>query len=172
MEFVVHRMISVLRKGVVGFACILLAACSAPISIVKPLDVSRADQSASVEFVVRKTGDYRFALLFTKRDGLTEILKQIEVWGDYSVDGVAIPIHLRVLKDGQIFFDKNLITIGVQWGQGFDYEGRRLNTAVRLIKTLELSPGSYSVEVSTLDDLEAFRGIEGFVEFSYYNPKH
>jgi len=122
--------------------------------------------------VVSKTGDYRFALLFTKKDSLTEILKQVEVWGGHNVDGVAIPIHLRVLKDGQVFFDKNLKTVGVQWGQGFDYEGRRLNTAVRLIKTLELSPGSYSVEISTLDNLEAFRGIEGFVEFSYYNPKH
>ncbi|WDG52355.1 DUF5625 family protein [Pseudomonas chlororaphis] len=167
-----HGLISVLRNGVLGAVCLLLTACSAPVSIVKPLDVSRAEQSASAEFVVRKTGDYRFALLFTKKDSLPEILKQIEVWGNYGVDGVAIPIHLRVLKDGQVFFEKSLITVGVQWGQTFDYEGRRLNTAVRLIKTLELSPGSYSVEVSTLGDLEAFRGIEGFVEFSYYDPKH
>ncbi|AZD09353.1 hypothetical protein C4K26_3958 [Pseudomonas chlororaphis] len=167
-----HGLISVLRNGVLGAVCFLLAACSAPVSIVKPLDISRADQSASAEFVVKKTGDYRFALLFSKKDSLPEILKQIEVWGDYNVDGVAIPVHLRVLKDGQVFFDKSLITTGIQWGQGFDYEGRRMNTAVRLIKTLELSPGKYSVEVSTLDDLQAFRGIEGFVEFSYYDPKH
>ncbi|AZD03368.1 hypothetical protein C4K27_4182 [Pseudomonas chlororaphis subsp. chlororaphis] len=41
-----------------------------------------------------------------------------------------------------------------------------------MIEILELAPGSYSVEVSTLEELEAFRGIEGFVKFSYYNPKH
>lgn len=167
-----HGVISVLRNWVVGGVFVLLAACTTPITIVKPLDVSRANQSASAEFVVRKTGDYRFALLFVKRQGLEEILKQIDVWGDPNNEGVAIPIHLRVVKNGTIFFDEKLVTTKIQWGQGFDYEGRRLNTAVRLIKTLELLPGSYSVEISTFEEVEAFQEIESFVEFSYYNPKH
>ncbi|EJL07201.1 hypothetical protein Pchl3084_3836 [Pseudomonas chlororaphis subsp. aureofaciens 30-84] len=162
----------IMRKGIVGLLCFLLAACSAPVSIVKPLDISRANQFASAQFVVNKAGDYRFALLFAKGHGLAEINKQIEIWGDLDHEGVAIPIHLRVLKDEQVFFDEELVTTGVQWGQGIDYEGRNINVAVRLIEILELAPGSYSVEVSTLEELEAFRGIEGFVKFSYYNPKH
>lgn len=172
MKFVVRRMKSILHEVVIVVACALLAACSAPITIVKPLNVSRANQSASAQFVVKKSGDYRFALLFVKRHGLAEILKQIDVWGDPNNEGVAIPLNLRVVKNGKIFFDEGLVTTGVQWGQGFDYEGRRLNTAVRLIKTLELLPGSYSVEVSALEGVEAFQQVESFVEFSYYNPKH
>ncbi|MDI3273763.1 DUF5625 family protein [Pseudomonas sp. MDT1-16] len=165
-------MMNALRNGVVSAVWFLLAACSAPVSIVKPLDVSQANQSASTQFMVRKSGDYRIALLFAKGHGLTEINKQIEVWGDLDNEGVAIPIHLRILKDGQVYFDEVLVTAGVQWGQGIDYEGRYVNAAVRLIKILELVPGSYFVEVNTLDKLDAFRSIEGFVSFSYYNPKH
>lgn len=165
-------LISVLRKGIVGVVCFLLAACSAPLSIVKPLDISRANQSATAQFVVRKSGEYRFALLFTKGDDLAEINKQIQIWGDFNHEGVAVPIHLRVLKDGEAFFDEQLVTTGIQWGQTFDYEGRGLTTAVRLIKTLELSPGNYSIAVSTLNDLESFRNIESFVEVCYYKPKH
>lgn len=167
-----HRVISVLRNWVIGGMCVLLVACSAPISIVKPLDVSRANQSASAQFVVNKSGDYRFALLFAKENGLAEINKQIEIWGDLNHEGVAIPIHLRVLKDEQVYFDEELVTTGVQWGQGIEYEGRYVNAAIRLIEILELVPGSYTVEVSTLEDREAFRGIEGFVKVTYYSPKH
>jgi len=168
----VSSMKSTLHKVIMVVACTLLSACSAPITIVKPLDVSRANQSASAQFVVKKTGDYRFALLFVKRQGLEEILKQIDIWGDPNNEGVAIPIHLRVVKGGAIFFDERLVTTNVDWGLGFDYEGRRLNTAVRLIRMLELPPGSYSVEVSTFEEVEAFQEIEGLVEFTYYNPKH
>jgi hypothetical protein len=73
--------ISDLRNLVVGGVCVLLAACSVPISIVKPLDVSRANQFVSVQFEINKTGDYRFALLFAKKDVLVEIYEQIEIWG-------------------------------------------------------------------------------------------
>ncbi|WP_456024367.1 DUF5625 family protein [Pseudomonas protegens] len=165
-------LISVLQKGVLGVVCFLLAACSAPVSIVKPLDISRANQSVTAQFVVTTSGDYRFALLFAKENDLAGIYRQIEIWGDTDHEGVLIPIHLRVLKDGQVFFDEELVTAGVQWGQGIEYEGRYVNAAVRLIKLLKLASGSYTVEVSALDDREAFRGIEGFVQFTYYNPKH
>lgn len=118
-----YGLINILRKGMVGVICILLAACSAPISIVKPLDISRANQSVTAQFVVRKSGEYRFSLLFTKGNDLAEINKQIQVWADFNHEGVAVPIHLRVLKDGEVVFDEQLVTTGTQWGQEFDYEG-------------------------------------------------
>jgi hypothetical protein len=99
-------------------------------------------------------------------------MSKLKYGGDIDYEGVAIPIHLRVLKDEQVYFDKELATTGVQWGQGIEYEGRYVNAAVRLIEILKLVPGSYTVEVSTLDDREVFRGIEGFVQFVYYNPQH
>lgn len=160
------------RRLIFVFVSFWLAACSAPVSIVKPIDVSQVNQIATAGFVVKKIADYRFSLLFVKRDTLAEINNQIEVWGDSHHQGVAIPLHLRVVRDGVTFFDESLITTGVNWGQTFDYQGQTITTAVRLIKTLELVPGTYSVEVNTFKEVQDFRNIESFVEFSYYNPKH
>ncbi|WP_338805939.1 DUF5625 family protein [Pseudomonas chlororaphis] len=167
-----HGLISVLRNGILGVVCFLLAACSAPVWVVKPIDISQAEQRVTADFVVSKSADYRFALLFVQGSTLAEMNSREEIWGTSHKEGVAIPVHLRVLKDGTPVFDGNIVTTGINWGQTFDYQGRRINTAVRLIKTLELSPGKYSVEVGTLGEVQEFRSIESYVEFSYYNPKH
>ncbi|UCR87603.1 DUF5625 family protein [Pseudomonas chlororaphis] len=164
--------IEVWRKFLFFFSCIWLAACSAPVWVVKPIDISRAEQRVTADFVVSKLADYRFALLFVQGNTLDEIISREEILGTSHKEGVAIPLHLRVLKDGTPVFDGNIVTTRIYWGQTFDYQGQRINTAVRLIKTLELSPGKYSVEVGTLGEVQAFRSIESYVEFSYYNPKH
>ncbi len=168
----VASMIEVWRKFLIFFSCIWLAACSAPVWVVKPIDISQAEQRVTADFVVSKSADYRFALLFVQGNTLAEMNSLEKIWGTSHKEGVAIPVHLRVLKDGTPVFDGNIVTTGINWGQTFDYQGRRINTAVRLIKTLELSPGKYSVEVGTLGEVQAFRSIESYVEFSYYNPKH
>ncbi|WP_123573124.1 DUF5625 family protein [Pseudomonas chlororaphis] len=160
------------RKFLIFFSCIWLAACSAPVWVVKPIDISQAEQRVTADFVVSKSADYRFALLFIQGNTLAEIISREEIWGTSHKEGVAIPVHLRVLKDGTPVFDEDIATTGIYWGQTFDYQGQRINTTVRLIKTLELSPGRYSVEVGTLGEVQAFRSIESYVEFSYYNPKH
>ncbi|RMR71730.1 hypothetical protein ALP82_200225 [Pseudomonas savastanoi pv. fraxini] len=63
------------------------------------------------------------------------------------------------------------MTEGVDSGQAFEYEGDYKSAQVRDIKHLALLPGEYTVEVLTLERVDAFSGIESYIEFSYYNPK-
>ncbi len=53
-----------------GILCVVsLLGCTQYVSIIKPLDVSRANQTASAAFVVDKKGIYMFALLFVRHIG-------------------------------------------------------------------------------------------------------
>ncbi|MFJ2456721.1 DUF5625 family protein [Pseudomonas protegens] len=161
----------------VALGCFFLSACSAPIVIVKPLDVSQANQRASANFIVTERGGYRVAFLFVRvKDGedksLQKMLEEEMVWGDPNNDGVPIKVHLRVFKNKKLFFDDYLVTSGLEWGQHFYYEGVGMFAAVRPVEIFDLSPGSYQMEIETLDDLDRFQGTKSFVEFSYYSPKH
>jgi len=98
--------------------------------------------------------------------------RQFAIFGEVNEEGVPIDMHLRVLRDGVAVLDQDVRTVGTYWGQVFIRDERRLNTAVRLIRTLELSPGNYTIEARTLSDVDSFIGIESYVEFSYFNPKH
>ncbi|MHC8372911.1 DUF5625 family protein [Pseudomonas sp. MDT1-85] len=171
-ELAVHGVINILRKWAIALLCVLLVACADPLWIVKPMDVSRDNQQVSMDFVVKRVGEYRFALLFVRGKNLVEMNRQSEMWGESGGKGISIPVHVRIFRDGKIFSDENISTNGVFWGQNFEYQGSTLNTAVRLIKTYELPAGAYSVLVNTLEDVEAFRGVESYIEFAYYKPKH
>ncbi|MBI6895491.1 hypothetical protein JET64_01580 [Pseudomonas putida] len=149
-----------------------LTACSQPVLIVTPINLSHANQSASASFTAGEAGDYLFALLFVKKEEYADIMKQITIWGDSNNEGTPIPVHLQILKDGKVFIENDFITTGVQWGRGFYHEGRRLNTAVRLVDIITLPPGNYTTKITTLVDTEAFSGIEGYFEVGYYKPKH
>lgn len=161
----------------VVLGCFFLSACSAPIVVVKPFDVSQANQVASASFVVNERGDYRVAFLFVRvvdgeEKSLQKMLEEEIVWGDPNNDGVSIKVHLKVLKDNKIFFDDYLVTTGLEWGQHFYYEGVGMFAAVRPVEMFDLLPGSYQMEIETIDDLDSFQGTKSFVEFSYYSPKH
>ncbi|MBX8556229.1 hypothetical protein K5D43_17305 [Pseudomonas cichorii] len=150
-----------------------LVGCSSPVLIVKPVNLSLANQKVSAQFRVAERGGYRVALLFVWSEKASDIDHQKAVWGGglYNEGGVPIPVHLRVLKDGQLFFDEVLVTTGIDSGQAFEYEGKYKSTQVRDIKHFAFLPGDYTVEVSTVDKIDAFSGTEGYVEFSYYSPK-
>lgn len=162
---------------VVVLCCVLLFGCTDQVEIVKPLDVYRAGQVASSSFNVDKVGWYRFALCFVRpnSEGRTinssEVEGEIKLWGDFERPGVVIPIYLKIKKDGDEYFERELSTKGVYWGQVVDYDGMKKNTGVRLIEYLELPPGRYGFEIRTLLDIEDFRGVESYVEVSYYSPK-
>lgn len=167
------KTLSVVKIILVVFVCIFFAGCSNKILIVKPIDVSRAGQSANAQFTVDQTGGYRIALLFVWSKNISEREAQGKLWGGglYREAGVPIPIGLRVLKNGKLFFEEQITTEGVNSGQAFEYEGDHKSTQVRDIKYLTLAPGEYSVEILTLDEIEALKGTESYVEFSYYDPK-
>ncbi|WP_387689369.1 DUF5625 family protein [Photorhabdus sp. RM71S] len=156
---------------IIFMSCTLLMACSKHIDIYRPIDVSKSGQSVKIDFEISKAGNYQFALLFDKGDDYEEMKRRLELFGNVDKDGVITPVSLRLVKDSKIFFDKKINAGGRGWGQSFDYEGRRINMAVRNIKILELPPGRYSAVITTLEDIPAFNDIESFVEFAYYDPK-
>ncbi|NRN30828.1 DUF5625 family protein [Photorhabdus heterorhabditis] len=159
------------RNMIIFMSCALLMACSRHIDIYRPIDVSKFGQSVKIDFELRKEGNYQFALLFETGDGHDEMERRFKLFGRADKDGVIIPVSLHIVKDGEIFFDKKINARGYDGGQAFYYEEKYVNTAVREIKTFSLSPGRYSVVITTLEDVPAFNGIESFVEFAYYNPK-
>ncbi len=167
----IHERFKNWRKMIVFMSCTLLMACSEPIDIYKPIDVSQFGQSVRIDFEISKKGNYQFALLFDKGDDYEEMKRRLELFGDIDKDGIITPVSLQIVKDGKVFFDEKINAGGYGWGRTFDYEERSITTAVREIKTFSLSPGRYSAVITTLEDVPAFNGIESFVEFTYYNPK-
>ncbi|NHB60132.1 DUF5625 family protein [Photorhabdus sp. RW14-46] len=170
-ELRIHERFKNWRNMIVFMSCTLLMACSKYIDIYKPIDVSKSGQSVKIDFEISKKGNYQFALLFANGDGFYEMERRDKLFGSIDKDGVAIPVSLRVIKDGKVFFDEKINAVGSGWGRTFDYEERRVNTTVREIKTFSLPPGRYSAVITTLEDVPAFNGIESFVEFTYYDPK-
>ncbi|MDC9589421.1 DUF5625 family protein [Xenorhabdus sp. XENO-10] len=166
------------RNIIIFLSCTWLVACSKPIHIYKPIDITKSGQSVKFDFEISKTGNYQFALLFDKGkgDNYDEMLRRLRLFGgkffgSTDDDGIITSVLLHVVKDDEVFFDKKINAGGHGWGQRIDYEGRSINMAVRNIKILELPPGSYSAVITTLESLPDFNGIESFVEVNYFNPK-
>ncbi|EYU14052.1 DUF5625 family protein [Photorhabdus aegyptia] len=159
------------RNIIIFMSCTLLMACSKPIDIYKPIDVSKSGQSVKFDFEISKEGNYQFALLFDKGNDYEEMKRRLELFGNVDKDGVIIPVSLHLVRDSKVFFDGKINAVGSGWGRSFDYEGRRINIAVRNIKIFELLPGRYSAAITTLEDVPTFNDIESFAEFAYFNPK-
>ncbi|NHB60131.1 DUF5625 family protein [Photorhabdus sp. RW14-46] len=170
----VHERFKNWRNIIIFMSCTLLMACSKHIdTIYKPIDVSHSGQSVEINFELskRKAGDYQFALLFDKGDDYEEMKRRLELFGDIYKDGVITPVSLHIVKDGKVFFDEKINAGGYGWGRTFDYEKRRINTAVREIKTLSLPSGRYSAVITILENVPVFNGIQSFVQLIYFNPK-
>ncbi|MCA6221568.1 DUF5625 family protein [Photorhabdus antumapuensis] len=159
------------HKTIIFLSCAWLVACSEPINIYRPIDVTQSDQSVKIDFEIRKIGDYQFALMFATGRGHDEMDRRFKLFGDINHDGVAIPVLLRLVKDGEVFFDEKINSGECCWGRTVYYKARRINTAVRNVKILELPPGRYSAVITTLEDVPAFNGIQSFVQLIYFNPK-
>ncbi|WP_191488075.1 DUF5625 family protein [Pseudomonas sp. FEN] len=158
------------KRVCILFLCTLLVACSEKLWVVKPIDVSVPHQKVSAQFKVREYGGYKFSLMFVWGDSMSERDKQRELWEGQGT-GVLIPIHLRILKGRNVFFDETVVTTGIHEFQSFDYEGQTKSVAVRIIKGFGLEPGSYSVEVETLEPVDVLKSAETYVGFSYVNQK-
>ncbi|WP_289993490.1 DUF5625 family protein [Photorhabdus laumondii] len=167
----IHERFKNWRNIVVFMSCTLLMACSEPINIYRPIDVSHSDQSVKIDFEISKKGDYQFALLFARGHGHDEMNRRDELFGSIYDDGVTTPVSLRLVKDGKVFFDEKINAVGYGWGRTVYYKERSINTAVRDIEILELPPGRYSAVITTLEDVPAFNGIQSFVQLTYFNPK-
>jgi hypothetical protein len=146
--------------------------CEDPVRIFQPIAISQAGQSVKIDFKVNKEGCYQFALMFDKNTGNTEeMFRRLKLFGGFNEKGVVIPIYFRLLKDGNVFYNKKINTA---WANGSRYvytEEKEISSKVRDIRILELSPGHYSVTITTLDDTPEFIGIESFVNVRYFNQK-
>ncbi|WP_323840704.1 DUF5625 family protein [Photorhabdus africana] len=170
----VHERFKNWRNIIIFLSCIWLVACSNYIDVIrKPIDVSHSGQSVEINFELskRQAGNYQFALLFANGRGHNEKERRRKLFGNINHDGVAVLVSLRLVKDGKIFFEKEINTVRLDGWESFYYEMRLVNTTVREIKTLVLPPGSYSAVITILEDVLVFNGIQSFVQLIYFNPK-
>lgn len=154
------------------YASVFLFGCTPHVSIQKALNVSKANQFASIKFTVTKQGTYRFSFLFARSDNPNELSHQTTLWGTINQAGTPIFTQLRVFSDNTLIFDERLITRGTRGAHSIFFEKRWRYSDVRPIQTLYLKPGNYTAEFKTLSDAPLFATTQSYVEVSYYNPKH
>ncbi|MCW2479671.1 DUF5625 family protein [Candidatus Symbiopectobacterium sp. NZEC135] len=159
------------KNKMILLASFWLVACTDPLHLYQPLDVTRAGQTARFDFNIPKKGDYRFALLFDTESAPSEINRRFDLFGGYKEKGVVIPVSLLIVKDGNVFFDEKIESTGTEWGQSIEYDGRRINTTVRNLSILTLPPGNYQATVSILSDTPEFKNILSFFDVDFFNPK-
>ncbi|GFM87060.1 hypothetical protein PSCICO_24590 [Pseudomonas cichorii] len=164
---------SFLKSFLVLLLCGFLTGCSEKVWIIKPFDVSLPNQYSAAKFRVSESGGYRVALLFVWGESELDVVRQRKLWGRFGLEekGTLVPVRLRVTKNNELFFDEVLLAGGVDSGHAFEYGGVHKSALAREVKSFALSPGNYSFEIFTMDGVEAFRGDESYVIFSYYGPK-
>ncbi|WP_327078669.1 DUF5625 family protein [Photorhabdus temperata] len=99
----VHKIVKSWHKMIIILSCVCLTACSERIDICKPIDVSHAGQSVKIDFEISKVGEYQVSLLFATGDSQEERERRFKLFNAH-VDGVAIPVLFRLVKDGRVFF--------------------------------------------------------------------
>lgn len=160
------------NSALVALSIFILTGCSNPLEIVQPLDISKANKSSTASFTVHKKGSYRFALLFVRASTRMQREHQTHIFGDANEEGVPIKVNLQLTRDGSLFLDQEVETVGVEWGQRFIYQNRDINTAIRSIRIIELPTGHYTAEVKTLHNTDEFSEVESYAGFTSFNPKH
>ncbi|WP_139815868.1 DUF5625 family protein [Serratia proteamaculans] len=149
-----------------------MAFCDEHLSIYQPIDISQAGQSVKINFDVYKEERYQFALMFDKKlEDHDEMDRRLELYGNIDNKGIVIPVSLRLLKDGKVFYKKEINTKGSSGSSYVHIEERLVYSVERVIRMLELPPGQYSVVISTLGDTPEFIGIDSFVHVTYFNKK-
>ncbi|MCY1493572.1 hypothetical protein D9M68_274100 [compost metagenome] len=173
------------RVLLLGFI-LLLAACTDRLWLIKPFDVSKSNQVVMANFLIKEKGTYQLSLSFVWKESRREREEQTKIIGNggvptlvyesdpevlKSIKGVPIPLHVRLVKDGELLVDELFETSGKNYGQSFDYGGQSKSAAGRVIKNITLEPGNYFVEVRTVKDVAAFSDTETYFDLTYYNPK-
>lgn len=149
-----------------------MAFCAEHLSVYRSIDISQAGQSVKIDFDVNKEERYQFALMFDKSAGNHEEMdRRLELYGNVNKKGVVIPVSFRLLKNGRVFYDREINTAWSHASSFVHIEGRSIYSVERAIRLLELPPGHYSVVITTLDDTPEFDGIDSFVHVTYFNKK-
>jgi len=148
------------------FYCIYF--CAEPLHLFQPIDIAHAGQSISINFEVKDPGKYISCLLFDKGNNLNEIDRRLELIGGSNKKGIAVPVYLRLVKDGRVYFEKKVDTAGSGGAKYINYKGDKVRVAERCVEAIELPAGSYTISFTALADNPLLNGIHAFVEMSYF----
>ncbi|UVL82075.1 DUF5625 family protein [Pseudomonas sp. B21-028] len=144
--------------------------CQDPVAVVTPVSIASPNQQVVANFVVERRAGLDVSIFFVWQSGDSKRAEQRELWrGRYNQRGISLPVHMRVLKGSEVFFDDVVVTTGVNAGRSLKYGGQQKAVGVRPVRSLLLDSGSYSVEVSTVNVVEAFNGEECYFEFYAYD---
>lgn len=133
-----------------------------------PFDASRAGLVLDEEFQVAQHRNYYFDLSFgySGSEDLYRVAKLAGTGarhpdGSYESPGVIIPIHLKITaeNDGshsKILFDKTVDSQGI-YAHGFGWK-KFHGDYNRRVATVELRPGRYRLQATTVRDVTEFSG--------------
>ena len=174
-----------LRFLLLGFT-LLLTACGEKLWLIKPFDVSKDDQVFMANVLIEERARYQLALLFVQADTRRGREEQDKIFGTGGVptpshasdpevlrhiSGVPIPLHVRLVKDGEVLMDEVVHTSAVDFFQAINYGGQRKSVTGRAAQVVWLDPGNYFLEARTVQETTEFSGTESYIEFGYFNPK-
>jgi hypothetical protein len=133
-----------------------------------PFDASRAGLVLDEEFQVLEHRNYYFDLSFdySGSDDLYRVAKLAGTGaklrdGSYDTPGVTIPVHLKITATGdgshsEILFDKTIDSQGIA-AHGFGAK-KFHGYFERRVATVELRPGRYRFQATTVRDVTEFSG--------------
>jgi hypothetical protein len=136
-------------------------------------DVTRKGNAAAIDFRIKQPRSYVFALEFTYA-GLDDENRVLDLVGGWKLhnSGVDIKIRLTLVRleesagASSPIFDGEVVT-SKSYAHGFSdvkFNGKYR----REILTVNLEPGRYRVEATTLDDNPAFAGTPSYLLIDYY----
>ncbi|MBO1501782.1 hypothetical protein JKX24_22840 [Serratia proteamaculans] len=144
-----------------GVYCI--AFCGDSLYIFQPIDISQSRQSVKIDFKVNKEGRYQFALMFDKNtENHEEMFRRLKLFGGFNNKGVVISVSFKLLRNGRIFYNRKINSARSNGSRSVHVEERSIYSSERVVRILELSPGHYSVTITTLGNTPEFIGIESF----------
>lgn len=146
-----------------------------PVPVVRfPFDVSKQHIIVNQEFRIRNNRSYVFAIRFDY-SGPTDERRVFALVGDGSSKdpGISIPIHIKILKldagnlPPEIIYE-NTITTEHYYAHGFERKQTDGNFN-REITTIDLKPGIFRIEASTIKESPEFSGTPSYLKIDYYS---
>jgi hypothetical protein len=148
---------------------------SPPVPVVQfPFDVSRQDNTVNQEFRIRDFRSYYFAIRFNYF-GEADLYRVITLVGDGSkkYPGISIPIHMKIVKQDsgnsppKLIYENTVLTEHC-FAHGFERKQTDGNF-LRQILAIDLKPGIYRVEASTIKDSPEFSGTPTYLQIEFHS---
>lgn len=140
-------------------------------------DVSKGDATLTQEFELTQHRNYYFTLKFHYIDGVNS--RQLEKLvgdgatyadGSHARPGIIVPVHLRIDKfdsttNSKLIYEKVVETkahFARSFGEGSDGYYKRM------ISDVELKPGRYKLQISTIRSTPEFEKVDVYLAITYH----